>query len=256
MTQKVKRLHDIVEGTKTAVKVDKATAARYKASGFFVFGNRVVVSKDKNEIGLIDKLSGLVLLQRLGTRVPFEKVVMPYSVQNIDQFLAECAKSPPDPQIFGAKKNPQDHWAFTFYGNNSLSTFADLGLMGEYLTRYISLQDDPRSFQHLILYRVVPSFWTASTYRNQANRKREGRRKWAKDRKDERRKENNKALKLRGREVMQAKQETYEQQNARHQREWYERQKAKLAADKTAADSKRQEWAARKKAQRAAKKGK
>ena len=254
MQEKVKRLADLFEGTKTSVKVDKVTAARYKASGYFVFGNRVVVSKDKDERGQVDKSSGLILLTKLGRRVPFEKVVMPFSVKNIEAFMSAASKAPPDPQIFAAKKNPQDHWAFTYRGHNSLSTFADIGLMGEYLERYISLNDDPREFQNLILYRVVPEFWVMQTYKNIENRKRENRRRFARDRKDDRRKTDN--LVLRGREKMQAKVETYNEMNARHQREFRERQRALMKGNAQAMEAQRLAWAKAKQAQRKAKKAK
>jgi hypothetical protein len=254
MRDKLKKLHDVIEGTQTSVKVDRKTAARYKASGFFVFGNRVVVSKDKDERGRRDAKSGLIVLSKLGPRAPFEKVVMPYSIKNIDQFLSECRKSPPDPQIFAARKNPQDHWAFAYHGNNSLGTFETLDDLGIHLERYVSLLDDPRMFQHLILYRVIPSFWVEATQRNIENRKRANRRRWNKDRRDNRKKANPKDLMLRGREVMKAKQETYEEMNARHQREWYQRQKERMAKDAAFAERVRKERADRKRKLRASKK--
>jgi len=241
MLEKVAKLGDVIEGKQVGVKLDRNTAQRYRQAGFFVFGNRVVVSRGQAETAKRDKGSGLIVISPLGLRNPFEKVVMPYSIKNIDQFLKECAKAPPDPQLFAAKKNPQDHWAFTFYGNNSLSTFQDIGLMGEYLERYISLQDDPRSFEYLILYRVIPEFWVRQTQANFENRKRASRQKFRADRKDERRK-----LQLRGREVMQARKETFEQQNARHQKEWRERNKAKRQSDASFAEAHRKAEAQRK----------
>jgi len=254
MTAKVKALAEVIEGKHVPVKLDHKTALRYKDAGFFVYGDRVVVSKGQAETVRRDKSSGLILISPLGGRLPYEKVVMPYSIKNIEGFLAAASKSPPDPQLFAAKKNKADHWAFTYHGNNSLSTFADLGLLGEYLVRYINLLDDPRNFQYFILYRVVPKFWAAKVYRERDTRKRQTRAKWAKDRREERRQQNARGLALRGREQMQARKETYEEMNARHQREYRERMKQKRKADAAFDDLIKRGERERKAASRAARK--
>lgn len=262
MIEKVARLKPVIEGKQTSVKLDRTTAARYKANGFFVFGNRVVVSKGQTEAVRRDAKSGLIVLSEIGRDLPFEKVILPYSITTLDQFLIAARKSPPDPQIWAAKKRPQDYWAFTYHGNNSLETFPDLGALAEHLFKlynhYVDLRnqpDNPKVFEHFVLYRTSRRFWEGDMLAKRENRRRASRQKFNRDRAEQRRVDNKKLL-LRGREIAQAKQETYEEQNRRHQREWYERRKQKLQASPDALEQQRLKWAENKKAQRATKKGK
>jgi len=262
MMEKVAALKPVIEGKQTSIKLDKATARRYKDNGFYVFGNRVVISKGQTEMVRRDSKSGLIVLSEIGRNLPFEKVVLPYGINTLDKFLAEAKKSPPDPQIWEAKRRPQDVWAFTYRGNNSLSTFPDLGLLAEHLfalyNHYVDLRnqpDNPKEFQHFILYRTTRKFWESDMLAKRENRRRESRKKFRQDRAEERR-ILNKKLVLRGREMAQAKVETYEEQNRRHQRDWYNRRKEAFAKSPDVLEAQRLAWATKKQNQRAAKKGK
>lgn len=250
MQQKIKRLKDVIEGERVSVKVDKVTAARYKASGFFVFNDRVVVSKDRRELASVDKYSGLIRLQRIDKLLPFEKVVMPYGIGNMDQFLEEASKSPPDPKIWAAKKNPTDYWAFTYYGNNSLVSYPDLGLLGEFLSQYRTA-DEPQTFQHLVLYRTNPDFWTAKVYREKDERRKARRRAYR-----EARQQREGGRVIRAREVAQTRKETFEEMTRRHAKEQYDRKRARMEVDADFALREREKAANKKRRQRAAKRGK
>lgn len=234
MKAKIKALSPVLSGEMSAVKVQRDIAARYREGGFSVVNGRVLVNRDHDEIARAKK-GELITLRKLTPGYPFEKVVMPYRIQTMQDFLNEAKKSPPDPVLFSSRKNSTDFWAFTFFGWNSLMSFADLGLLAEYLEHYQSIEgtapeDQTEIFENFILYRTTDGWsprhrpgFTQSPRRRKRGHDATGR-----------------SIDVTGRGSMKRSDESYQEQNARHQREWREREREKMRSDANYAAKKRE----------------
>ena len=174
MRAKVKTLAPVLEGKLSSVRRSPKIAREYREAGFQVFNNRVLLAPETarrvrsskahfGEYLTIEKLTG-----QYGDTI-VERVIMPATVQNFDEFLDGLRAG-----RFDRLKRSKDVWAFQFYGNNSAATFANADLLHDYLERYKALQEGQEgAWEHFILYRVFPpGVWDPGAGPSQRNRRR------------------------------------------------------------------------------------
>lgn len=160
MRSKLKKLAPVFEGTSAAVRVPPKMARQYRLAGFQVFNNAVVVTSEPGEIARVRK--GMPLLRRkLGGDFWEERLVLPLSPTNIDQFLADVEANQ---KRFDDLKEPDEMFAFKLFGSNSLATFEDFGLLAEYLAHYrvFETHDNDETWEGINFYRVARGRWQPS----------------------------------------------------------------------------------------------
>jgi hypothetical protein len=168
--------------------------------------------------------------------------VLPISVHNIEDFLAECIR---DPSKIDALKGPDQLFGFTFYGYKSTQTFTDAREIFDHLQKYddLSGEDNASHWENFVLVRIR-SWADATTWENGENPKREFVERGAKRR-------NKKETQDRRYALFKFTKMTEAEKAERHRQE-ERRRREKLKTTLTDADkAKRQEkWKQTKRAQR------
>lgn len=160
MIGKVNRLAGAIEGRVSPVKVSPKIAREYRAAGFQVANNRVLMSPDvarrvrRTKAG--PETGGYISeTLRVGTYgdVLIQRVYLPVTVTGWDGFMNRLKRGD-----FSRLKRPQDRFAFTFFGGPSQRSFSNSEDLYDYLQHYgPSIEGHPGlTWNHFILYRVYP----------------------------------------------------------------------------------------------------
>lgn len=174
MRAKVKKLAPVLQGKVSPVLRSAKIAREYKAAGFQVFNNRVLLEPHTARSVRASKSKPgeyMTVRKYVGTHgdTVIEQVILPATIRNFDQFIERIQDGE-----FKDLKRPEDFWAFQFYGNNSQATFATLDHMLMWLDHYKAIQaDEPGAWEHFILFRVYPpGAWDTRAGPNQMARNR------------------------------------------------------------------------------------
>lgn len=164
MRAKVEALRPVILGKAGAIRRTGKVFEEYKEAGFrtVAIGKKrpsgyVLVERDTyRKIKKSRQSEGeyMTIRRFMGSEgdTVIEEVIMPATVQNIDDFM-EALRS----GQFDDLKRPEDFWAFQFYGNNSSATFKTSELLHDFLQFYKTLQEGGEgSWKHFVLYRVYP----------------------------------------------------------------------------------------------------
>ncbi len=172
VVKRVAELKWIKENNYQAVKVPRKKAAEAKELGLFTYGNRIVVPKDRKSKKRLEQglMTGLQPIP--GGQIQF--VILPYS--SMTELLRGLYSGAVD-----RMKEPQEGFAFTFYGNQSHEMFKNGAALYEYLTRYQDVinpftggvtEHDAAHFANFRLYRVLPSDWNPPSFETLERKKR------------------------------------------------------------------------------------
>lgn len=157
MKSKLRKLAPILEGTAAGVKVRPDLLKQYREAGFNIVNRRVIVEKRPEEISAVRK-GHAVFRSPLGPVHIQERLILPFSPRNVDDFENHLRKNP---EHFDRLKASGDVFAFKIFGNNSLATFEDAESLLEYLNRYRVFHSmySEDAWESLQFFRVAPGKW-------------------------------------------------------------------------------------------------
>lgn len=162
--KKVEALRWVQQNNYQAVKTTRKNAQKAREEGLAVFGQRLIVPKDKRSKKRIQQ--GIITGVRPVPGGSMYMVVLPYT--SMLEFLAALQSGELD-----KFKSPKEAFAFTIYGNQSFKSFRNSQELYEWLMYYqnivnpftgLPLEHSDEILENFRLYRLLPSEWRQPSF--------------------------------------------------------------------------------------------
>lgn len=133
--KKVKDLEHVVSGKAKAYTVSKSDAKKYRASGFEVKGNKLILP-ERPGVKIRNKKGKIVKVQKMGSG-EIRSMILPVPFHTLPEFLEELRED----ESLGGLRPPGSRIAFRFFGNQSVATFQNLQQLADYLEQYQNIHE-------------------------------------------------------------------------------------------------------------------
>lgn len=170
MKTKVKNYEGVIAGRESVVWRDPNITAQYREAGFKTASlgrNRkgVIVPTEQAQQIRANKNELMTIMTDIGN-VTVERVILPVTVRNMDQFIT---KGITNPESIDKLKRPDQLFGFTYHNNRSLTTYDTVEHIAEDLRKYRSIDDDD-TWENFVLVSIQAKDTLAWSWRPERRR--------------------------------------------------------------------------------------